>query len=295
MPRRRDHEVVDRDDPNVLLGLLEAFDDSVVVGFEPSRDHVDVHVAPLPADARSGSAGLFGMVAPTGWTAVGVALVGRARELDTREVVGAGANAAVVVSRDGRRASRMHLEGVEGRQQRDRRAGDGLSLGSGGQGLVVDALHRMLGLPSPGRPPSGPMLATAIWTHLVLELLLVEGTVDWDAALALHPGDPGPGPVGPSDEMLVEATVRSADGFCWSHVHARAAAGATAVHGLTTREAGWMDTTMFARWVTGALPEPSVVAAVLRSHGCDLVAERLQRVADGVARLAGAEPQGSSG
>jgi hypothetical protein len=260
-------------DAEHLLGLLESFPDPVVVGFRPSGRHVDLHVAPLVADDRAGAAGLFGIRAATAWSAVGVTFCGRARHLDSGRVVASGASAAVVVTRDGGCSSRMLLDPF------------GSRVDGGAEGLVVDALHRILGLPSPGEPPSPTLLAVTIWAHQVLEFLLCCQHVDWEDALALHPGDPGAGPVGPSDEMLLEATLRAADGFSWAAMHQRAATGHATVHELSASEAAWMDTTMFGRWVTGALPDPSVVVGMLRAHGCGDVAERLQRVVEDVRRI----------
>jgi hypothetical protein len=85
--------------------------------------------------------------------------------------------------------------------------------------------------------------------------------------------------------MLLEATLRAADGFSWAALHQRAATGHATVHELSASEAAWMDTTMFGRWVTGALPDPSVVVGMLRAHGCGDVAERLQRVVEDVRRI----------
>jgi hypothetical protein len=85
--------------------------------------------------------------------------------------------------------------------------------------------------------------------------------------------------------MLVEATVRSTDGFRWADMHARAASGAITVHELTTDEAAWMDTTMFARWVAGSMPDPSVAIGILELHHCHTVADRLRRVLHGVDAL----------
>lgn len=271
--------VADRSDPTELLGLLDAFPDPVVVGFHPARRHLDLHVAPLPPDARAGSAGLFGMRAGPSWSAVGVSFSGRAREIPSREVVGNGASAALVVTREGRTASRMSIE--------DSPQGDE-TLVDGAEGVVVDALHRMLDLPAPGRPPSPAVLALTIWAHVVIDHLFLHGRLTWADALALHPGDPGevgPDAVGPSTETLVEATLRSTDGFEWESMHARAAAGQARVADLTAREAAWMDTTMFARWVTGSLPDPGMVVDLLRTHLLHDVADRLDRVVDEIVRL----------
>jgi hypothetical protein len=80
--------------------------------------------------------------------------------------------------------------------------------------------------------------------------------------------------------MLVEALVRLTDGFRWGDMHARAANGTVPAYLLSTSEAAWMDTTMFARWVEGSLPDVLTVIDVLTYHRCDRVAARLQRILD---------------
>jgi hypothetical protein len=184
----------------------------------------------------------------------------------------------------------MQVDGLS--DDRDNEPCSGLSRTTGGdrsdggaEGIVVDSLHRMLGLPVPGAPPGPARLAITIWAHQILELLLSRGTVTWRDALEVHPGEPGVGSVAPSDEMLVEATVRSTEGFRWSDMHARAACGAITVHELTTAEAAWMDTTMFARWVAGSMADPSVAVGILELHQCHAVADRLRRVLDAVDAL----------
>lgn len=274
MPVHHHDNVIDRNDPQVLLDLLESLPGPVVVGFQPTRRHVDLHIAPLPVDHRCGSAGLFGMRARHGWSAVGVSFTGRIRHLERDEVVAEGAGASVVVTRQGCHASRLRTEVPDEA---------GLDIGDlDGEGLLLDALHRVLGLPSPGEPPTPSMLALHTWAHEILRLLLVEGSVSWDLALRMHPGVPGPSASSISDEVIVEATLRAADGFRWESVHARAAGGAFAIDDLTAQEAAWMDTTLFARWVTATMPDPRVVADVLVDHDCAEVAERLLAVHDGV-------------
>ena len=266
--------IVDHDDPTPLLELLSHFPDSVVVGYEPDGDHVQLHVAPLLSDDRAAAAGLFGLHAEPSWSAAGVAVVGRARHLHTRQVVGDGANAAVVVTRSGAVASRFHVDGLDDALPA---APDGG--GEGAEGLVVDALHRMLGLPVRGTQVPPAHLALTVWADRVLDVLLSEGSLDWADALRLHPGDPGPGPIGPSIEMLVEATVRFTDGFDWADLHRRTAQGRRAGYDLTPQEAAWMDVTMFSRWVAGSLPDLGHALHVIDLHGCHTVADRLRKVA----------------
>lgn len=260
---------VDHDDPAPLLELLMHFDEPMIVGYEPDGDHVRLHSMPLESDGRAAAAGLFGLHAEPSWSAAGVAIVGRARHLLTKEIVGQGANAAVVVTRAGAVASRFRVDGCE----------PAVPESGAPEGLVVDALHRLLGLPSPGEPVPTAHLALTVWADRVLQELLDVGHVEWEDALRLHPGDPGPGPIGPSVEMLVEATVRSTEGFDWHDVHRRTAQGRRAGYDVTPHEAAWMDATMFSRWVTASLPDLPHALHVMEQHGCHSVADRLERVA----------------
>ena len=97
---------------DAFVGLLDGEDgvDQLVLGIEAHPEHLDVHVAPLPEDDRAGAAGLFGMVAEPTWVAVGATFSGRARHLDTLDHVG-GAEALVIVDRDGAVASALHVDG----------------------------------------------------------------------------------------------------------------------------------------------------------------------------------------
>ena len=71
--------------------------------------------------------------------------------------------------------------------------------------------------------------------------------------------------------------------FQWEGLHRMAIAGAPAdAFRLRGDEAAWMDTTMFARWTLGSLSSPSLTTMLLRTHGCDDVADRLRDVARAV-------------
>lgn len=276
-----DRSVAHRDDPELLLGVLRPFTESVIVGFEPSEEHLDLHVAPIPPDPRAGAAGLFGIEAPPEWSAVGAAFPGRARDLHTGDVLHDAATAAVVVTRGGDMASNLRTDGVHPMMP--------LELGDDGYGnatgLVVDALHRILGLPCPGVPPAPLELALSMWSHELLGILVEAGTVSWAQAVAAHPGDPGGGSIGPSDEMLVEALIRLAEGFSWEHMHARAVAGRDPAGDLSTHEAAWMDTTLFSRWVLSSIASPHAIEGLLWSRGSGETAERFTRVMHAVHRL----------
>jgi hypothetical protein len=256
-----------------LLDLLAGFPASVVVGFEPDGRHVDLHVSPLPYDPRAGAAGLIGLCADESWAAAGVAVTGSA--VTAGAWTAEDARAAVVVTRSGGMSSSISVGS----------AGPSSPAAGPACGLVVDSLHRMLGLPSPGGPPDAAALGVAMWVDRVLGLALRDGGVDWAAAAALHPALTAPARVAPSVETMVELTVRSASVFDWTRLHQRSSTGTLRTADLDPQEAAWMDTTMFARWVLGSLPDVPAALAVLADQGATVVADRIAAVVAGVARV----------
>lgn len=261
-----------------LLGalLLEADDvdeGSRVVGIERLTDELRLHVAPLPHDERAGAAGLFGMRAAPSWSAVAEVVVGRARHLEDGALLGA-ATGVIVVDRHARVASQLHVEG------HDLRGADGRDVADPGMpvGLVVDALHRMLGLPSPGAPPPPAMAALAVWGQALLLHTFEHGAPDWRAAVALHPGDPGAAHVASSTETVVAATIDCGGDLDWERMHRRAVHHGAGPPDLRPDEVAWMDATLYARWVIGSMPDPATVAEVLHAHGAEHTAHQLLAV-----------------
>lgn len=273
---------------DLLPGLLPSAGDDdaapLVVGVEPAEGHVDLHVAPLPDDDRAASAGLFGMRAQDSWCAVGLRCSGRARHLDSLEVLGP-AQALVVVDRDAHVASTLVVGGVPVRDTDTDSDTDGPGPAVG---LTVDALHRMLGLPSPGEAPRAPLLALAVWSQLVILHTLEHGSTTWADAVALHPAGPDSDPRGvarggvdPSVETLVEATMRTRDDLDWERMRRRACSG-DGLADLTVAEVRWMDATLFGRWVLGSLPDVEAATDTLVAHGEHRTAECLLAVAAAV-------------
>ena len=271
---------------DLLAGLVDTEGgDQMVIGIEPADDHVDLHLAPLPEDDRAGAAGLFGMRAAASWCAVAATFSGRARHLESLDIVGA-AEALVVVDRGGGVASALRVDG----EPVLRPAGDGPGPVVG---LTIDALHRMLGLPSPGRAPAAPLMALAVWSQLIILHTLDRGSTSWADAVRLHPGGPG-GPgrrrhdhgVDASVETVVEATLRTEGDLSWERLHRRACAG----HGppdLTPDEAAWMDPTLYGRWLLGGLPDAALAAETLVAHGEQRTADSLLAVATAVLDVVG--------
>jgi hypothetical protein len=265
---------------DAFVGLLDGEDgvDQLVLGIEAHPEHLDVHVAPLPEDDRAGAAGLFCMVAEPTWVAVGATFSGRARHLDTLDHVG-GAEALVIVDRDGAVASALHVDGrpvvVAG--------GDGPGPPVG---LTIDALHRILRLPSPGEPPPAPLMALAVWSQLIILHTLEWGSTSWADAVSLHPGRPGSRRVDASVETVVEATLRTVGDLDWDRMHRRACAGHHPPD-LTPAEVAWMDPTLYGRWVLGSLPDPDLAAQVLVAHGEERAAASLIAVSASVSERVG--------
>jgi hypothetical protein len=270
-PHPRPHAL----DAGALVEALQVLIDpsmlTQVIGVEAHDEHVDLHVAPLPHDDRAGAAGLFGMRAGPGWCAVAMSFAGRARHLDDGHVIGR-AGGLLVVDRDGGVASRLHVDGD------DPLLDEPLDPGHP-QGLTVDALHRILGLPSPGRPPATPLVTLALWSQLVIVHTLEHECLSWARAVALHPGHPHahhgghggahllpePPDVGASVETVVEATLRTEGELDWARLHRRACRGRPLVD-LSAQEAAWMDPTLVARWMLGGLPDVELAAQVLVAH-----------------------------
>lgn len=264
-----------------LLGELLGPDEQLephVIGIEPVSDQLRVHMAPLPRDERCAAAGLFGMRARPNWCAVALTLVGRARHMDTAEVVGQ-ATALVVVDRHGLVASTLQVDTDPlNTDPLDAAPHDAAPLDPGPpEGLTVDALHRMLGLPAPGHAPPTPLFVLALWSQLLIDHTFEFDTTTWTDAVRLHPGEPGPGPVAASVETVVEATLQTDGLISWHRMHRRGCAGAGPPD-LSRAEAKWMDPTMYARWVLGSLPDPHLAVQVLSAHGCDHAAAGLDAV-----------------
>ncbi len=281
-PRRSAPDFIDAASVADLLGRPEAaFPEPMVIGVEPAVGDdgdaaVDLHLAPLDPDHRGVAAGLFGLRALPGWQTVALTVSGSARHMDTAESLG-DACGIIAVDLHGGVASRLHVDGTEQHRQCSETAGTDELPG----GTIVDALHRVLGLPSPGDPPSAAHLALALW-YLDLVARCEQGCASsWNEAVALHPGSPCTVEhpvVDVSVEAVVEATLRTEGALSWSRMHRRALSG----HGspsLTHDEVAWMDPTFYGRWVMGSLPDVEMAVTALTIEGQQLTAERVAAVA----------------
>lgn len=270
-------------DPPELSSLVEAtrqLPGFSMVGFAARSDPPEAEVGSLPFDQRSPAAGLFGLRASRSWYAVGVTLEGVARMLEPADAIG-DVSTGLVVTRDGQIGSFISRAGAGEDVAEDEIVGtDGVHP----DGLVVDAMHRMLGLPSPGDPPDPSEMVMSLWLDDILTVLAVERRIDWAQMVRIHPVVHGQTAeetlIPPSDEMLVEATARSREYVDWGRVHRRASRSEASTAGLTPEEVRWMDPTMFARWSLSLLPGVPAVVRALSDLGCHYEADRLSSLSE---------------
>ncbi len=280
--------------PERLLDTLAEVPPCTIAGLEPTEESLAIHLAPIPDDPRGTLAGLFEFVAPPSWQAVAVCVEGRADATDEDDSCDDDGDVDIraLLMRSGVLCTRV--DGVDGTEELP--ATISHPSGTGGSpaahdapsGLLVDCLHRMLGLRTPGPAPDPVDVALGTWAQAMLECLFERGDLSWADAVRLHPGAPGgaarsPAPVAPSVETLVEATFRSTDDWDWARVHRRARHGSVRA-ALTPGEASWMDTAMYGRWVVSHLADPLGVAELLDSYDFEEVAAGLRAVVDGVER-----------
>lgn len=272
------------------MELLEALEDVpplTVAGFEMVRDTVKVHLDPLRPDERTGAAGLFGITVPRSWNAVGVKVTGTARSLESGETTGR-AESAMVVTRDGEIADYID---VDGERQIEVEGASNSQGGSAPEGTMVDALHRMLRLPSPGEAVDTVTVAYRLWVTDILFDAVDAGGITWDQAARLHPRIGDNPLIPPSVEMVVEASCRRDREFNWGRIRSRMIA-ANGGSGLTRKELKWMDATMYSRWAIGGFPDVQQVVGVLAELGCVDVARMVLEAVDGIrARMADLSPE----
>jgi hypothetical protein len=274
-----------------VLAIMAGLPAGTLVAIQPDGpDHMLLGVRELPSDPRCGGAGLFGIDAPERSVLVGVSFEGTSGPtgtatdvpLDPPDPAAGDAETArvdVVVTADGDVHSRIHDH--EQPPPSERRPA---------RGILVDALHRCLGLPAPGDPPPLTELVARMWLHEFLRRWDGDQIPTWaDAALAhVDPaGDDGPVRIGapgrglpPSPEALAASMQRLADEADWNDLRRAAAIGRMAAPDLDPHEAGWMDATMFARWMVDSFPPPLRAVGLLRRAGAPEAADRVREVLD---------------
>ncbi len=272
-----------------LLDILGRLPAQSVAGVDPTDDALQVYLSPIGDDPRGTVAGLFGLTAPPSWQAVAVCAGahGPLGELDHDDGLDVDGDVEIraLLTRTGELCTRVTAPGGDGVEQLG--AGDARPTG-----LLVDTMHRILGLPTPGEPPDPTDVALGIWAQSLLVALFEDGDLAWTDAVTMHPG----AAVGPrrvphrratgvvaSIETLVEATFRATDDWDWRRIHRRASSGSAGAE-LSAREAAWMDTTMYGRWVVSHLADPIGVAELLDSQDFGDVAAGLRAVVEGVDR-----------
>ncbi|MFZ4517018.1 MAG: hypothetical protein ACOYOP_01420 [Microthrixaceae bacterium] len=276
-----------RADAPTALGIVRGLDPYVLLALTPFDEEVEVAVRPLPPDDRCGAAMLLGLEAPPGATTVAASFVGSTAERPAGqgEHTGQRHRIDVAVDRWGEVASSLRLLRADGTPGDDEPAAAATP-----EGLVVDALHRVLDLPSPGDPPALTELVTAMWTMCMTSHLLGAAAPTWAEVAALHPaGDESVGDglpdgadtaVPPSPEALAAATRRlTADGTTWERLRRATVIGRFPAPELSPEEAAWMDHTMYGRWYVQSYPSAEFVAGRLRSCGATAAASGVEQVA----------------
>jgi hypothetical protein len=179
------------------------------------------------------------------WEAVGLLAEGRATPLDGETTDGSGhhrVRTVALVDRTGRVAGRV-------------RKADGATVDTAPSGgLIVDALRRLLDLPTNPPPPDTGEFWSTVWLLAVVERA-GSRRLSWRAAAALHPaaafhrGDPGS-----LHGRLAVAQSRLLTQADWAWVHDLARGHDLPRFLLTRERAARLDTGSFARMVLSSLP-----------------------------------------
>jgi hypothetical protein len=261
-----------------LLAILQRTEPHTLIAAGATCDPGRVAVRALPPDPRCGAAALFGIRAPAGSCSVGASFVGRAT-LDGRAA--GDVRVDVVVHRDGAVESTVGPAGPCGSGGAGGAVAPPGPVERGADGRIVDALHRVLGLASPGRPPALDRLVVGLWMDRIVGGLADGARPTWARVAAVHPSliddaDPAPPRVPPSPEVLAGLTGAVTAGASWGALRRSAVAGRLRVPELDPAEASWMDATLFARWTVESFPPPPVVLAALRDRGAVDAADRVR-------------------
>lgn len=257
------HQAIDVDDgsgPDALFAYVRHHDDD---------EELELGLWRLPLDGWP-CAPLVGLVAPASWTAVGVALPGRAHHLDDD---GAAPDRAVVTAladRSGDDASVLRVGD-----------GDGVLHAERAPGMVSDVLARMLGRPTPRPEHSTAAMVEVAWMDRVGAGLAHRSGRgrSWSWFADRHPLR-GAGPVPEPGDLAIR-----------TRAHAAAHSWAGLRHGLdgavppdderrpTGGEvidlASWFDDGAFSRWLLRDLPMAEAVVADARRRVDAAVVEAL--------------------
>ncbi len=275
-------------DAQTLLEIVDTFRSVTAIGFEPAHEGMNVHIKELYPDDRSAAGDLFGFRAPESWHAVGMKLSGRAISLAAPDRTApeerhpdSGDNeisSSILLVRTGEFASKMNFEGTE-------------HLGcwpaadhspEAPQGVCIDALHRVMGLPSPGEEPPLALLSLSLWLDAIMTVLADEGTITWARAAATELSYPGSGKSDTSVTQVAEAIWAEGAAISWDRLRVGAVHRKRTSSQLLPEEMEWMDSTMYGRWAMSCFPDFDLVVAAMTAAGCEGVANRVSQVIDEV-------------
>ena len=236
----------------------DPLDGSLLIRLEAAPDGPTVGVVHLDCGTRHPVDALLGLRAEPSWKMVGIVAHARVHRLAPPDdgappsighrtqpgTVPVPVRITHVVARDGTVASTVrHLDGSERIDEL-----------SGGEGHLVDACQRILGLPT--APPPVPPLHwyAACWLDALLAEVAADprGVPTWAAAARLHPlalrrgGTP---------EQFARQIRSVAGAASWNRLRGRAITGDGAWP-VGREIAEWMDNGMFARWLLAELPDP---------------------------------------
>ncbi|HTO02030.1 MAG TPA: hypothetical protein VL068_15290 [Microthrixaceae bacterium] len=295
--------------PAELLEIVDSFPAPSAVGIEPAGEHLNLHVKQLVPDGRAGASGLFGFRAPESWQAIGLSVAGVAVPLDDancqldrtgkfgrhpfetddvdeldeldeiyntpHETDDRDASYSLLLTRSGEFAAKLwHREEENVGCWPSADCDPGIP-----QGVSVDALHRVLGLPSPGTEPPTTHLVISLWLDEVMSSLLHLDQVTWMDAAQLHLKDVGnPARVDPSVETIVESIMRASSSANWERLRTRGAKRSRSTATLRPHELEWMDSTMYGRWVMSFLPDHDMVVDALIASGSEDAGTRIAGV-----------------
>lgn len=256
-----------------VLEVLSRLEPATVITLAPDgHDQFLLAVRDLPPDPRCAGAGLFGLEPPAPCTLAAVSFVGSSGAEPGEVRVDA------LVTDTGHIRSQVHLP--DGVQPVQGRAG----------GVVVDALHRLLGLPCPGPTPPLTAMAEGLWFIEILRRDAAGAGLSWaDVARAQTERrstagtdtDAGTGTgTPPSPEVVAASIAELADGADWDHLRRAAAIGRMSAPELDPDEAAWMDATMFARWMVESFPSRQQVLDRLERHGPTAASRGVREVLD---------------
>ena len=229
----------------------------------------ELAVRRLSPDPRGGAASMFGLTVPEHCRGVAVTMVGTLGSALGRRPVDSIEHPSI----SGRLDTAVRLDLAVARTGATRarvteRSGDGpgavLIDDDHGDGMLVDALHRVLGVATRGPAPSFARLVLGMWSRHVLLHVEQHGSITWLDAAALHPAAVPTVRTPASPEVLATACATVREDIDWERIRTDTAAGRCAAPELAPGDAAWMDAPMFGRWCVESYPPPALCERALR-------------------------------